>query len=71
MFSADEALNKDRTFYQNLYGGALLLITAVITFLFHHSNLQLARVGMKARIACSSLLYRKVRFRSFIRIFQY
>ncbi|KAI4458499.1 atp-binding cassette sub-family c [Holotrichia oblita] len=59
MFAEEESSNEHKRRYQYLYGGALLLLTAIIVFLTHHSHLELSRAGMKARIACSTLLYRK------------
>ncbi|GJQ74461.1 hypothetical protein Trydic_g21331 [Trypoxylus dichotomus] len=59
MFAEEEAGNIHKTLYQYLYGGGLILLTAAVVFLYHHSSLELARTGMKVRIACSSLIYRK------------
>ncbi|XP_024943405.1 probable multidrug resistance-associated protein lethal(2)03659 isoform X1 [Cephus cinctus] len=42
-----------------LYATGLILITVGITFLLHHTNLGSQEIGMRIRIACCSLVYRK------------
>lgn len=42
------------------YGGILIGTTFVLIFMNHHINLELSRIGMRIRVACSSLVYRKV-----------
>ncbi|XP_046622340.1 ATP-binding cassette subfamily C member 4-like [Neodiprion virginianus] len=43
-----------------LYAGYLILVTLGIVFITHHTNLQVQKVGMCIRVACCSLIYRKV-----------
>lgn len=49
-------------------GAGVILISFANCIIFHHCNVNSNRLGMRARIACSSLIYRKVRI-SFILIF--
>lgn len=42
------------------YAAGLILTTLGITFIMHHSNLGAQQIGMRIRIACCSLVYRKV-----------
>ncbi|XP_044009118.1 ATP-binding cassette sub-family C member 4-like [Aphidius gifuensis] len=37
----------------------LVLTTLAIVFIMHHMNLSTQRIGMRVRVACSSLIYRK------------
>lgn len=43
-----------------LHAGILILINFVIIFIIHHTNMQTKRIGMRVRVACCSLIYRKV-----------
>lgn len=43
-----------------LYGVLILIITLLSIFIGHHSDVILSQVGMRVRIACCSLIYRKV-----------
>ncbi|XP_046746881.1 ATP-binding cassette sub-family C member 4-like isoform X4 [Diprion similis] len=43
-----------------LYAGYLVLVTFGIIFISRHNNLRCRQIGMCARVACCSLLYRKV-----------
>ena len=43
-----------------IYASAVVLMTLCIAFITHHSNLGLMEVGMRVRVACSSLMYRKI-----------
>ncbi|XP_012146800.2 ATP-binding cassette subfamily C member 4 [Megachile rotundata] len=43
-----------------IYATAVVLMTFCGAFIIHHSNLGLMEVGMRVRIACSSLMYRKI-----------
>lgn len=38
----------------------LVLSTLAVVFIMHHMNLSSQRIGMRVRVACSSLIYRKV-----------
>lgn len=40
----------------------LILCTLGITFIMHHMNLASQQIGMRIRVACCSLIYRKVSF---------
>ncbi|KAL0132723.1 hypothetical protein PUN28_000454 [Cardiocondyla obscurior] len=43
-----------------LYASGLILLTILSTIIYHHSNLGLMEIGMRVRIASSSLMYRKI-----------
>lgn len=43
-----------------LYAGFLVLVTVGVVFVTHHTTLRTQQIGMRIRIACCSLLYRKV-----------
>ncbi|XP_043265995.1 ATP-binding cassette subfamily C member 4-like [Colletes gigas] len=43
-----------------LYATAVVLLTLFSAFIIHHANLGLMEVGMRMRIACSSVMYRKI-----------
>lgn len=43
-----------------IYAGGLVLVTLGIVFLMHHFVLRSQQVGMRIRVACCSLIYRKV-----------
>ncbi|XP_015437285.1 PREDICTED: multidrug resistance-associated protein 4-like [Dufourea novaeangliae] len=43
-----------------IYGGYIVISLTISIFVFHHANLASARLGMKMRVACCSLLYRKI-----------
>ncbi|CAK9794749.1 ATP-binding cassette sub-family C member 4 [Anthophora plagiata] len=43
-----------------IYASAVVLMSLCIAFINHHSNLGLMEVGMRMRVACSSLMYRKI-----------
>jgi len=43
-----------------LYASGMIIIAIVSAFITHHSNLGLMEIGMRVRIASSSLMYRKV-----------
>ncbi|XP_076166864.1 ATP-binding cassette sub-family C member 4 [Ptiloglossa arizonensis] len=42
------------------YASGVVILTLVSALIVHHSNLGLLEVGMRMRIACSSLMYRKI-----------
>lgn len=44
-----------------LYAGWLMIVNLGIIFIIHHTNLRLQRIGMRVRVACCSMIYRKVR----------
>nr|AHB63235.1 multidrug resistance-associated protein [Chrysomela lapponica] len=54
----DETVDRTKTMY--ICSGILILVTAISIFFLHHTNKGLTVVGMKARIAVSSLIYRKI-----------
>lgn len=43
-----------------LYATGMILLTILMVMITHHSNLGLMEIGMRVRIASSSLIYRKV-----------
>ncbi|XP_034193261.2 ATP-binding cassette subfamily C member 4 [Osmia lignaria lignaria] len=43
-----------------IYAGCLIICITVIVFVQHHSDMMALQIGMKLRVACSSLIYRKV-----------
>lgn len=42
------------------YAAGLVLTTLGVTFIMHHTNLDAQQIGMRVRVACCSLIYRKV-----------
>lgn len=44
-----------------IYASAVILIVLCGALITHHSMLGLMEVGMRVRVACSSLMYRKVK----------
>lgn len=59
MFSPAEERVDSSAIY--ISGGILSGLTFVYIFWHHHLNFELARIGMRVRVACSSLIYRKVK----------
>ncbi|XP_053975915.1 ATP-binding cassette sub-family C member 4-like [Hylaeus volcanicus] len=43
-----------------IYASCVVLIALVSALITHHSNLGLMEIGMRMRIACSSVMYRKI-----------
>ncbi|XP_011882343.1 PREDICTED: probable multidrug resistance-associated protein lethal(2)03659 isoform X3 [Vollenhovia emeryi] len=43
-----------------LHASGMILVTILMTIIYHHSNLGLMEIGMRVRIASSSLMYRKI-----------
>ncbi|XP_078033391.1 ATP-binding cassette sub-family C member 4 isoform X2 [Augochlora pura] len=43
-----------------IYASSVIVLTLVSAIIVHHSNLGLMEIGMRMRIACSSLMYRKI-----------
>lgn len=43
-----------------LYASGVIIVGIVTMLIFHHSNIGLMEIGMRVRIASSSLMYRKV-----------
>uniref|UniRef100_A0A6P7FQ01 Multidrug resistance-associated protein 4-like n=1 Tax=Diabrotica virgifera virgifera TaxID=50390 RepID=A0A6P7FQ01_DIAVI len=43
-----------------IYGGLLILVSVLSIFFMHHLQIGLASIGMRVRVACSSLVYRKI-----------
>nr|XP_046485751.1 ATP-binding cassette sub-family C member 4-like isoform X2 [Neodiprion pinetum] len=43
-----------------IYAAELILLTLASIFLLHHTNLRTQEMGMCARIACCSMIYRKI-----------
>lgn len=48
------------------YATAVVFLSLIGALVTHHSNLGLLEVGMRVRIACSSVMYRKVLYYMFI-----
>lgn len=44
-----------------IYASTVIFLILFAALVAHHSNLGLMEVGMRMRIACSSLMYRKVK----------
>lgn len=42
------------------FGIAVVLLAFLNIIIMHYANLEMQRIGMQCRIACSSLVYRKV-----------
>jgi hypothetical protein len=47
-----------------MYGTGFILATVVYNITHHFYFFGFETLGMRVRVACSSLIYRKVRFRS-------
>ncbi|KAJ8951069.1 hypothetical protein NQ318_003767 [Aromia moschata] len=58
LFSRDNADKHTDLMY--IYGSILIVLTILVVFLFHHANFGQSVVGMRIRIACSTLVYRKL-----------
>ncbi|KYM96120.1 hypothetical protein ALC62_13171 [Cyphomyrmex costatus] len=43
-----------------LYASGMIILTIMVVMITHHSNLGLMEIGMRVRIASSSLIYRKI-----------
>lgn len=52
------AIQKDEAL---LFAGGLVLVSAIVISTLHPYQMAVVHVGMKMRISCCSLLYRKVR----------
>lgn len=48
------------------YVGYLIICLLFSVFILHHSTLLSRKIGMKMRVACCSLIYRKVRIKIFV-----
>lgn len=44
-----------------IYTGYLIIVTLGIVFITHHTGLRTRQIGMRVRVACCSLIYRKVK----------
>ncbi|GFG28327.1 hypothetical protein Cfor_09080 [Coptotermes formosanus] len=56
-FSKDSTVTKDEAY---MYAGALIFCTIFSVILTHHSFLVCQKIGMRIRIACCSMIYRKI-----------
>ncbi|XP_049854957.1 ATP-binding cassette sub-family C member 4-like [Schistocerca gregaria] len=56
-FNPETEVSKDQAY---LYAAVLLLSSLLNIFIMHHTSLISQRIGMRIRVACCSLLYRKV-----------
>ncbi|CAG9858692.1 unnamed protein product [Phyllotreta striolata] len=52
--------DKEKQTEMYITGAALISISACIIFLYHHCTFGMSCIGMRIRIACSSLMYRKI-----------
>ncbi|CAL7941694.1 unnamed protein product [Xylocopa violacea] len=59
-FKIDDATNSITKAEALSYGGYLILCLVLTVFVMHHSDLLSQEMGMKLRVACSSLVYRKM-----------
>lgn len=58
LFSSEEGKENPEAAY--IAGGILSGLTFAFIFLHHHLSFEMGRIGMRVRVACSSLIYRKV-----------
>ncbi|KAJ8933698.1 hypothetical protein NQ314_013864 [Rhamnusium bicolor] len=58
LFSRDNLSENSDLMY--IYGAALVAFSILIAFFMHHTNFGQSAVGMRVRIAVSSLVYRKI-----------
>jgi ABC transporter transmembrane region. len=58
-FNKKYEMSKDEAYG---YAGALIVATLISIALNHHSFLICQKIGMRIRIACCSIIYRKVSF---------
>lgn len=56
-FNKNKAVTKDEAY---MYAGALIITALLSIFLSHHSFLACQKIGMRIRIACCSVIYRKI-----------
>lgn len=56
-FDENQFLHNKTSIY--LYAVELILVSALSVSIYHYFSLQVSQVGMKMRIACASLIYRK------------
>lgn len=54
-------LANDEGYVMYVDGAILVGASLLMVVLWHHVNLEQNRIGMRVRIACSSLVYRKVK----------
>lgn len=52
---------EDKTKPMYISGAILVGLSVLIVFFMHHTNFIVSAIGMRVRIACSSLIYRKVK----------
>ncbi|XP_046426197.1 ATP-binding cassette sub-family C member 4-like isoform X1 [Neodiprion fabricii] len=43
-----------------VYAGCLVIVTLLVVFITHHTTLRTQQIGMRVRVACCSILYRKI-----------
>ncbi|XP_032678118.1 multidrug resistance-associated protein 4-like [Odontomachus brunneus] len=55
--NAPDVVNRDDVL---IYTSCLILSLIMTVIMLHHSNLATQQIGMRVRVACSSLIYRKV-----------
>ncbi|CAH1117973.1 unnamed protein product [Phaedon cochleariae] len=56
----DDESEEDKTRTMYICSGVLIIVATIIVFFQHHTNKGLTVVGMKVRVAVSSLIYRKI-----------
>lgn len=56
-FAAGSTATREQAYW---YAGAVVGLSMLSVFIQHHTNLRQCQLGMRLRVACCSLLYRKV-----------
>lgn len=55
----DQNVYEENKYEAYKFSGLLILLSVINVFLDHQFNLRIMQVGMKIRVACCSLIYRK------------
>lgn len=66
-FNPDKSNTKDLN-HAYYYASGLLLNMLANILLFHYSQMEMGRLGMKIRVACCSVIYKKVYYQLLIHI---
>ncbi|XP_046428414.1 ATP-binding cassette sub-family C member 4-like [Neodiprion fabricii] len=54
---SEDSITKDQVL---IYAACLILVTLGVVFITHHTTLATQQIGMRVRVACCSMIYRKV-----------